>query len=349
MAFTQNPDIGRTELAIEKGLNYLSSQNVNGCWKGFPTLAGESTIWVTGFVLAHIRNLCKEPELIRKAESFLLLSGQQNGGWSYSSQVPPDADSTSWCLQALQPCKEFSAVDSASAKTFLWNHFTGNGIATYKSNSGIREFIGAPADEWIAGWTSPHTDVSVAAILADPESEKVANVINWLMTQQTDRGFLNAYWWRGPYYATAQFLRSLAKVNHPLPAKLAERVLSSLMENQLEGGGFGLDSSLTMDSFSTALALQIFTNVTTAGSHSERSLCGNALLQAQQNDGSWKGDFILRIPAPPITNPDEVLSWSNADGGGNSLIEDRGGLFATAMSCYALDCWLKKETSNKEM
>jgi len=67
------------------------------------------------------------------------------------------------------------------------------------------------------------------------------------------------------------------------------------------------------------------------------------LLRAQQEDGSWAGDFILRIPAPNVTDTGEVSSWNNADGGGNSLIEDKDGLFATAMCCYALDCWRKNE------
>ncbi|MEI9909640.1 MAG: hypothetical protein WDO71_08165 [Bacteroidota bacterium] len=82
------------------------------------------------------------------------------------------------------------------------------------------------------------------------------------------------------------------------------------------------------------------------GHHRERTLCGNALLQAQQDNGGWAGDYILRIPAPYVMDPNQVISWNNADGGGNSLIEDKDGLFATAIACYALACWRQTETQD---
>ena len=53
--------------AIDKGNNHLLSQRVNGRWRGFPTLAGESDIWVTGFVLAHIYSLCSQKELMNES------------------------------------------------------------------------------------------------------------------------------------------------------------------------------------------------------------------------------------------------------------------------------------------
>lgn len=335
------------DAAIEKGIGYLLSCNNSGRWKGFPTLAGESDIWVTGFVLAHIQRLCQQTKAISEAKSFLLQSRHADGGWSYSSHVPSDADSTAWCLQALQSCKEFTAPDVETAKTFLWSHFTNRGVSTYKTDSGIREFISAPADEFIAGWTSPHPDVSIAAVLADIQNEKAAEVINWATEQQTNKGFINSYWWRGPHYATTLFLRALSNRKYQLSKEHAGLIAESLAEEQLTDGGFGLDSSAVMNSFTTALALESFTHLSYPGKQDERMNCANALLHAQQENGSWAGDYILRIPAPYVTDPNEVVSWNNADGGGNSLIEDKDGLFATAMSCYALDCLRKAETKNK--
>ncbi len=330
--------------AIEKGIQYLLSHIENGRWKGFPTLAGESDIWVTGFVLAHIRSLCKQKYLISEIENFLLQSRHDKGGWSYSSYVPPDADSTAWCLQALQSCKDFTVFDAEKAKTFLWNHFTGKGISTYKTDSGIREFISAPADEFIAGWTTAHPDVSIAAVLADFQNENVTGIINWLTGQQTDKGFINSYWWRGPYYTTTLLLRALAGSKDQLSKGHVALIAQSLVKEQLAEGGFGLDSSAVMNPFTTALALESFTHLSFMGQQEERTLCGNTLLLAQLDNGSWAGDYILRIPAPFVTDPGQVPSWNNADGGGNSLIEDKDGLFTTAMSCYALDCWRKTET-----
>jgi hypothetical protein len=48
--------------------------------------------------------------------------------------------------------------------------------------------------------------------------------------------------------------------------------------------------------------------------------------------------------------PQEDASWSNASGGGNSLVHDEGGLFATTLACYALHKWVQannQDTSNE--
>lgn len=333
---------GKTiDAAIDKGIDYLLSCNCNGRWKGFPTLAGESDIWVTGFVLAHIHGFCEQTNVMREAEDFLLQSRHADGGWSYSSPVPSDADSTAWCLQALQSCKDFTEADKETAITFLWSHFTDGGVSTYRVESGIREFISAPADEFIAGWISPHHDISIAAVLADTQNDKATEIINRLIKQQTSKGFINSYWWRSQYYATALFLRAASKKGYQLSNEHIGLIAESLVREQLADGGFGLDSSAMMNPFTTALALESFAHLSYKRKHDERMNCANALLHAQQENGSWAGDYILRIPAPYVKDPNEVVSWNNADGGGNSLIEDKDGLFATAMSCYALDCLRK--------
>ncbi len=347
MELIQKFDSRLTEDAIKKGINYLLSCNVNGRWKGFTTLAGESDIWVTGFVLTHIINLCEQTNTISESQNFLLQSRHSSGGWSYSSHVPADADSTAWCLIALQSNNILAELEEEKAKTFLWSHFTGKGISTYRIDSGIREFISAPADEFIAGWTTAHPDVSIAAVLADLHNEKVPEILNWLIEQQENTGFIHSYWWRGPHYTTTLLLRALASNQYQLSKDHAELIRNSLVREQLADGGFGLDSSATQNPFTTALALESFTHLSYLGYDEDRNLCGNALLCSQNQNGSWAGDYILRIPAPYVINPIEVASWNNADGGGNSLIEDKDGLFATAMACYALACW--RNTDTKDM
>lgn len=346
MEFNKEVNGKAIDAAIEKAIGYLLSCNSNGRWRGFSTLAGESDIWVTGFVLAHIQKICQQTKAISDAEKFLLQSRHADGGWSYSSHVPADGDSTAWCLQALQSCKNFTEPDAEKAKTFLWSHFSGKGISTYRIDSGIREFISAPADEFIAGWTTAHPDVSIAAVLADAQNEKAAEIIGWLSEQQTNKGFINSYWWRGPHYTSTLLLRAVTKLKYRLPSVHAVLIAESLVHEQLADGGFALDSSSVMNPFTTALALESFSHLAYMGWHNERMHCADALLHAQQENGSWGGDYILRIPAPYVTDPNEVASWNNADGGGNSLIADKDGLFATAMCCYALDCWRNTETKS---
>jgi hypothetical protein len=330
--------------AIERGIKYLLSLNVNGRWKGFPTLAGESDIWVTGFVLAHIYNLSEQTNVINESRNFLLQSRYPSGGWSYSAAVPPDADSTAWCLIALQLPGAISESILEEAKAFMWKHFTGNGISTYIEESGIREFISAPVGYPMHGWMNAHPDVSIAAVLADTQSEKVPEILNWLSDQQTNEGFINSYWWLSPYYTTTLLLRALSGYKKHLPEERAKMIAASMVRDQLTDGGFSLGSSAGIDAFTTALALESFTYLCSLGLQLERNLCANALLNSQHQDGSWAGDFILRIPAPVVINPVEITSWSSAGGGGNSLIADKDGLFATAMACHALDCWRKTES-----
>lgn len=334
--------------AIEKGINYLLSRNVNGRWKGFPTLAGESDIWVTGFILAHIYKLSSQDAIIKNSVDFLLQSRHSSGGWSYSAQVPADADSTAWCLIALQSTGVLKEEMLQDSKRMMWGHYTGDGISTYSNDSGIREFISAPAGYPIVGWTSAHPDVSIAAVLADPQNEKVAEIIQWLCGLQTNKGYINSYWWLSPYYTTALLLRALSGWMKRLPDAHATLIANSLVNDQLTNGGFRLHASAGADAFTTALALESFTYLSYLGLRQQSLFCANALLEMQQSDGSWAGNFILRIPAPDITDPGKVASWNSTDGGGNSLIADKSGLFATTMACHALDCWRKTTSLQSE-
>jgi len=333
------------DAAIKKGVNYLWSLNKNGKWTGFPTLAGESDIWVTGFVLTHINHLSGFTEGIDKSQKFLLNSRQPAGGWSYSAQVPPDADSTAWCLMALKSCPKMTDMAIEEAQTFLWSHFSGHGISTFLSNSAICEFIEATANMSVSGWTSAHTDVSIASALADIQNTKVIKIIKWLSEIQKKEGLVNSYWWRGPYYTTTLLLRALSLKNLQLPEIDSRKLMSILTNNQLDSGGFSQDSSATLDSFSTALALESFCHLSVPGQPQGKINCAHALLQSQQENGAWSGDFSMRIPAPDVMDPELNTSWNNADGGGNSFIEDKDGLFATAMACYALDCY-KQDQGN---
>ena len=98
----------RISQAIDKGLDYLKSKVRTDHWEGFPTLAGESDIWVTGYILTHIQDIVFDSFPLREIQNYLIQSQHRSGGWSYSSSVPPDADSTSWCLMALESCSVFS-------------------------------------------------------------------------------------------------------------------------------------------------------------------------------------------------------------------------------------------------
>ncbi len=322
---------------IKKGISYLLSHLHSGHWRGFPTLAGDSDTWVTGFVMAHIQSLCKNQDTFKDTREFLVASRQPTHGWSYSAIVPSDADSTAWCLIALEQVSGLTSIELEKAKSFLWSHFVDPGISTYNVDSGIGDFISAPNAEAIAGWCASHPDVSIAAVLADVHHEKVPRVLAWLQSLSTDEGFIKSYWWRGPFYTTTLMLRALHLRGDTLSKEHAERLLKGLKNLQLDDGGFAHDTASELDPFSTALALEAFSYLSDIGGQNEAFACAKALLKAQTTNGSWTGDFILRIPAPHVLDPETVVAYDNVDLGGNSFIQDRDGIFATAMACYALD------------
>ncbi len=328
---------------INNGINYLLSLNNDNKWQGFPTLAGTSDVWVTGFVLAHISKLVKQKDIIKASQKFLLKSRHDIGAWSYSAIVPPDADSTAWSLMALQSFDELKDDDLQKARTFLWSHYIDSGIATYNIESGIGEFISAPSKEIIAGWTSAHPDVSIATILADINNEKVPIILKWLIEQENE-GLIDSYWWRGPYYTTTLLLRVLSIQRKVLPKEHAQKIVNGLINLQLESGGFGLGITNEPDAFSTAMALEAFVHLSNIDTTKEKTLCLKALIESQQSNGSWDGGYILRIPMPNIKDPNIIDTWSLENGAGNSYVKDQNGIFATAMACYALDLYRQTES-----
>lgn len=325
--------------AVERGKNYLLSLQTNGHWKGFPTLAGLSDVWVTGFVTTHLRQLSTQQDWLLQAQQFLLQAQHAMGGWSYSIQVPPDADSTSWCRMALAHNKDFDDIRQKQSEAFLWSHYANNGFSTYRADSGILSFIGANDPQLISGWTAAHADVTAAALLANPHHSNPTTVMVQLMQLQTAEGLLPAYWWRSKFYTLVLLLRSfhlLKKEYAPVHQQLLKQTLAG---RELDKGGFSLDGSDTYNSFETALALELYSSLPDVDAEAER--CMNILLQHQKEDGSWQGDNLLRIPAPFISDPETITEWSHTNGGGNSFIFDEQGLFTTTVACYALNRWLE--------
>lgn len=323
--------------AITSGFQYLLSQRKNGKWTGFSTMAGTSDIWVTGFILTHISSLKESTELFQSSYQFLVDSQHESGGWSYSKIVPPDSDSTSWCISALKPTPYFTRSVHQASTNFLWSNLSGKGLATYGPGSKIKEFISAPSDDLLKGWTSPHPDVSAAAMLADPESKHADHLQKWLEELCQHQGFIKSYWWRNLMYTTALYLRYLRLKSMQLSPEWREKLLILLKLKQLQCGGFNIDGENEMDPFVTALAIEILVYLLDFKSKKTIIKSAKTLIGTQLPDGSWKGNFNMRIPAPFVIDPEQVESYHNSDIGGNSLVMDEGGLFATALSCYSLN------------
>ncbi len=336
---------GDISAAIQQGERYLFSKLHEGHWNGFPTLAGESDIWVTGFIAAHLQLFAYETEWLQQTQHFLFANRHPSGGWSYSKYVPPDADSTSWCIMALKNCNEFNTSLQLQSKAFLWNHRSHNALSTYHIDSGIDTFIGITDKQLIAGWTAPHPDVTVAAILADPGYPDVAVIIERLLQWQTNEGLLPAYWWRSSFYTVTLLLRAYSVLKLECPSLTKELLKHTLARKQQNDGGFSLNASSAFNPFATGLALEIYCHLSNDDTAAEQ--CAQVLLEKQKEDGSWQGDDLLRIPAPYILDPETVVEW-NVTGGGNSIVNDQQGLFTTAIVCHSLHLWLQKITGSSK-
>lgn len=333
----------KVDQAIRAGLGHLRRAQRGDHWRGFTTLAGESDVWVTAFIVAHLQTVAGRPPL-GAAKAYLRAKCGGGGMWSYGGAVPPDADSTAWSLMALSGARDLPAANRRHALHALWQQRIGDGVATYAADGAIGAFIDAGAEVSLVGWTSPHPDVTAAAVLAstarsraEPLPWPVENALAGLIARQSAAGFFDAYWWRGPHYTTALVLRALSACRRRLQPERAQRVLRALDREQLADGGFGLGASQRMDPFTTAMALESLTHLAYLGGAPLRRGAVQALLDAQGDTGAWLGEYILRIPEPGVVDPRSVAVWTRDGGGGNSYVRDRDGLFATTLACHALE------------
>jgi hypothetical protein len=326
-------------LTIGRAASWLYRAQQEGYWRGMPTLAGKSDVWVTAFVAAHLRQIAPRPAPLAKARAYLAAELRPEGGWSYGGEVPSDADSTAWCLIALHRSRQLPQSARCQALDFLASHQTDQGTATYAAGSAIRQYIKANPSMSLAGWTAPHADVTVAALLAGVPSLRSRlglAILSHLISRQSGAGFWDAYWWRGPFYTTVLILRAVDTAGYRLPRPQATRLLRALEREQLQHGGFGLGASMEADPFTTALALECYSRLAYIGGAEGRHAATQVLIEQQREDGGWMGDYVMRIPAPDVVDPRHVSGWSRGTGGGNSYVLDVNGVFATTLAAMAL-------------
>ncbi len=333
--------------ALERGLVWLEANAEGDHWVGFPTLAGRSDTWVTGFVVAHLAPLAPRSPLVARARRFLAGGCRAGGGWAYNPEVPADADSTAWCLAALARSRCLPPTARREAQTFLLRHHDIDGVRTFLPDSSIREYIRAAPGLATTGWTSPHPDVTAAALLSGAFARaRARRALQSIAATQDRAGVLPAYWWRPPYYTAALTLRVFTRFRWRPPQSMIDGIAWLVERKQLEHGGYGLGARLDLDALSTALALECHAHLGRHGARERLRAAALGLVATQGPDGGWRGDLVLRIPAPDVVDPREVANWSHDTGGGNSFVPDRDGVFATTLACHALALYARVEAND---
>jgi hypothetical protein len=331
-------DAAAVREGLRRGVDRLVAVAGEHGWRNFRTLAGESGVWVSAFVVARVVPVAARRAAVRRARLAIARAQHPAGGWSFGGAVPPDADSTAWALQALEGTRLLDPAGRRRAGAFLEGHCTGDGYATYAPDGAIAAFIGA-RDRSVDGWTAEHPDVTAAVLMAGPPGITNAAALSRLVAlvaRQTGAGWWPAYWWRSSQYTGALLVRALARRGRCLPPARERLLVEALAREQLPNGGYPLGGAHESDPFSTALAVDTLSLLTVGEARELRARAVGALLATQLGDGGWVGDYQLRIPPPDAHTPQHVSRWQRGGGGGGSLVLDRDGVFATAQACAAL-------------
>jgi Prenyltransferase and squalene oxidase repeat len=291
--------------ACRAAARYLvEAQSADGSWRDYRLPAGHSDSWVTGYTACAIAR-CPAPEAqtaARSAWQFLRKATAREGGWSYNSRVPGDADSTLWGLRLAQALGVEGSEAAMAAARFLDRHVTADGgLATYAATGPIRTYIGLPPTVSFSGWTQSHVCVTAAGANLETIG---ARLRDFLQSRQRPDGAWAAYWWFDDEYATAEAVAALAANGDDAAAVVrAGRWALRRETATTEAGDFAL-----------ALRLRILLRCMLPDAQAAVTRGFERLLARQRPDGSWQASARLRVPRPDVMDPEPPAAWRPWDG-----------------------------------
>jgi hypothetical protein len=314
-----SPPITESDLldrSVSAGVAFLLEQHQqSGFWRDFRVGDALSDEWVSAFAAAQLAETGEPQALSAAAECWraLVRSQRCDGGWGYSRDYPPDADSTAWALR-LAGLLGTDGEPVERGRTFLARHLCeGGGVTTYAEQASLAIRIGLSPGASFAGWRQPHVCVSAAVAPLFP-----AAIGPYLREAQRD-GRWPAYWWSHDAYATALSVEFLAAAKGDGDAKrVAEAV-------EAASRWAGKTSGTCLSVFDAAWCLRTLC----AGSTPSASAAAVAesLIERQDADGSWPSSACLKVPMPGATDPARQDAL---------LIPDQRRIFTTAAAIGAL-------------
>jgi hypothetical protein len=286
------------------------AQGADGAWHDWALPPGTATAWPTAYIGARLAAVpatlaTRATQAQSAAAGWLAAAQAVDGGWSYNATVASDADSTGQAIVFLAAAG--IRVNEAAYRCLLAFQREDGGFATYRCG-----------DAW-GSWTVSHPDVSAVAVCAlltryGVDHPAVARALTYIKHQRRTDGLWNAFWWRGPLYATAASLAALAAAGvDAAHATIHESLLRMDPDN----------------AFDAALYLEIAARLDLDFRQPpiRRNIAG--LLATQQTDGRWPPARVLRLTRSDCHSP-----WDSDDSG--SLYADPAGLFTTATAVGAL-------------
>ena len=339
-------------VSLERAYRFLREcQSVNGAWSDFLTLAGESVFWVSGYV-GHALSAGKNTKssLFAAHTARMLLNNQdKEGGWSYGPLVPPDADSTSWCVRFLSSIEMLNPKIKDLAVGYLLRHQNEDGgFRTYGNPNRIARFMGLNGSITFEGWCSSQicvTAVAVQTLLENQFYSEAARGLHFIEKSQDNDGFWSPYWWSERLYSTYHCMEAVHK-GRGLNSALIDRSQDWITRNQHPDGSWG-DHDHKGVPFSTALALRGLMVGQKSEFHDFIESGFEWLFSHQRDDGSWGPDYILRIPHPACTEPWTQASWIEDGKAVNAVIKDHNCIFSTATVISALSEFGEIASRNK--
>lgn len=322
-----------------RGESFLLAQAKESGWSDFMTPVGESNQWVSGYVAVALARCDQAAERLSAIGRRLSSAQRISGGWGYNAKAPADADSTAAVLTAFAGTGLIPARRLQRAASFLARHEDPDrgGFCTFRRTLGLRLLMRAFRCSFHA-WCSPQVCVTGAAIEALAGTGKadvqLRRSIEFLLAAQRNDGLWDAYWWHGPYYATAAAMRAFRSVRVSLPN--ASAIETSLIERQESDGSWDHRSSRSGSAFSTACAVACLSLLASPSSRPALESGLTWLTDHQSDDGSWASEPIMQIPHPYDATPNNFEHWREDGLGTGVLIRDQHRIFTTATVVRAM-------------
>ncbi len=268
------------------------------CWKDYMLPVGESDEWVTAFVgvaLAEAGAALGKGEFIETAEtafSALIDNRSRSAGFGFNAFVEADADSTATVLLLASLLKQSVPADDIA---FLQSHQRNDGgFATFQEEN---------------GWGQSHacvTPVAALALLRFGADVPMGQLSRYGDDIRNIDGTWPAYWWPGPLYATAAWLR------------LAQDAPQLSMTGSKQ---------LTSISIPTLMDLALAVEIAYRLQQPKRKELLDKLIENQQPSGLWPASKCLRVT-------DE--NCKDHDSAHGEIYADHNCLMTTAMAVRSI-------------